>query len=283
MIKKFYELLDNTKFSKSEKKIAERLKKNLPDMAFLTGQEFAEVCNVNSSTITRFAQKLGYSGYPELKRELQKIYKKSFTPLEIFQNFIQNKNDKKSIINLSYQQDLKNIQTAMAQLNEDNLIKIAKVIYEAKKLYIVAIGASETLVDVFYYYFDAINRPYVALKGFGISKKFEIADLETGDVVMAISFQRILKEVYDIVLMAKKKNLTTIAITDSDFNSLATKCDYSLIAPVVPLTFSLSIAAPLVVINILLNTISTLYPQKIQKNLKRIQEGWNNLPIFADY
>ena len=111
-MKEIIKLLENIKLSKSEQKIAEKLKKHLPEMAFLTGQEFAKECNVNSSTITRFAQKLGFSGYPQLKKELQKIYKKTYTPYEVFESFLQNKS-KESVIKLSYEQDIKNIKTAI--------------------------------------------------------------------------------------------------------------------------------------------------------------------------
>ncbi len=282
MIKSFIKKLDEAKLSKVEREIAEKIKRNLYEMAFLTGQQFAKECGVNSSTITRFAQKLGYSGYPELKTQLQQIYKKSYTPFDIYQNY-QKYKGKKSVIDLTYQQDIKNIQAMMNNLNQNDLLMIAEKINKANKIIIAAIGASETLVDLFYYYFDAIGKTYTKLKGFGISKKMEIMEVSDKDVIIGISFQRILKEVKEVIDFANKHNATTIAITDSKANSLSVAADYSLIAPVVPTTFSLSITAPVLLINFLLNTMAAKNPKKITKFLKKTRESWNTLPIFADY
>ena len=47
------------------------------EVPFLTLADLAKKTKVSESTIVRFAQSLGYRGYPEMKKEWQKISSKS--------------------------------------------------------------------------------------------------------------------------------------------------------------------------------------------------------------
>ena len=281
MIKGLIEKIERANLSKAEASIAKEIVNNLQKIAFLNGPQLAKICNVNTSTITRFAQKLGYSGYPDLKEYLQKLYRKAYTPHEIYEDFLK-KYDNSSIVDLTYKQDMENICQMLFMLDEKKIDLIIEKMEKANTIIIASIGASETLVDVFYYYLDALGKNYISLKGFGISKKIEIMDIRKGDLFIGISFQRILREVRDSARFAKKLGATTIAITDSEINPLSTICDYSLIAAVTPLTFSLSITAPMLLINILLNKLAARNPENIVKHLKIVKENWNTLPIFCE-
>ena len=52
--------------SPSFTRVAEFCPDHYPDVAFLTVSEFAKTVDVDAATIVRFAQRLGYPGYPEL-------------------------------------------------------------------------------------------------------------------------------------------------------------------------------------------------------------------------
>jgi len=281
MIKGLIEKIERTNLSKAEASIAKEIVNNLQKTAFLNGPQLAKICNVNTSTITRFAQKLGYSGYPDLKEYLQKLYRKAYTPHENYENFLK-KYDNSSIVDLTYKQEMENIRQTLFMLDEKEIDIIIEKMEKANTIIIASIGASETLVDVFYYYLDALGKNYIPLKGFGISKKIEIMEIGEEDLFIGISFQRILREVRDSARFAKKLGATTVAITDSEINALSTICDYSLIAAVTPLTFSLSITAPMLLINILLNKLAARNPENIVKHLKVVKENWNTLPIFCE-
>jgi len=281
IMKELMNKIEKAKLSKAEAEIAKEIVNNLQRVAFLSGPQFAKICNVNTSTITRFAQKLGFSGYPALKDYLQELYRKTYTPYEVYEDFLK-KYDSESIVELTHKQDEENIRQMLFKLDEKKIDIIVDKIESANSIIIASIGASETLVDVFYYYLDALGKKYVSLKGFGISKKIEIMNIKEGDLFIGISFQRILREVRDCAKFAKKLGATTIAITDSDINPLSITCDYSLIAPVMPLTFSLSITAPMLLINILLNKLAAKNPKKVAKHLKIVKKEWDTLPIFCE-
>ena len=59
-------------FSKSHRMLAEYILSNYDKAAFMTAAKLGKVVNVSESTVIRFANMLGYDGYPELQEALLK-------------------------------------------------------------------------------------------------------------------------------------------------------------------------------------------------------------------
>ncbi|HLE16463.1 MAG TPA: MurR/RpiR family transcriptional regulator [Anaerolineales bacterium] len=57
--------------SKSFAKLADFLLDSYIESAFMTASELAHVLDLDAATVVRFAQTLGYSGFPELQREIR--------------------------------------------------------------------------------------------------------------------------------------------------------------------------------------------------------------------
>jgi len=281
MKNKLQDKLRHTSLTKREKLIADTLTRNLHKNAFLNGPQLAETCQVAPSSITRFAQKLGYSGFPELKRELETLYRKTTTPHEVFQDFI-SENTQKDVLDATIEQDIQNIMNVRTSLNKETIAKVVKLISNARKIIIASIGSSEACVDIFHYYFEALGKDYIKLKGFGISKQIEVMDIGSHDVVIAISFQKILKEVVEVARFAKEKGASAVAITDSEFSPLAMACDHVLVTPVIGTTFGLSQAAPVAMVNIIVNSLAALNKERSLELLKNTKKEWEELPIFYE-
>lgn len=62
-------------FSKSFTKLADFLLDSYLEAAFMTATELGHAIDVDATTVVRFSQQLGYSGYPELLREIREKIK----------------------------------------------------------------------------------------------------------------------------------------------------------------------------------------------------------------
>ena len=82
------EKIKSKEFRGNQRIIARKIITEFHKMAFLSGTEMAQECSVSISAITRFAQKMGYKGFPEFKRALEDIYRERITPYEMFEGFI---------------------------------------------------------------------------------------------------------------------------------------------------------------------------------------------------
>jgi DNA-binding MurR/RpiR family transcriptional regulator len=64
-------------FSRSQKDVGQYIVDHLEEAAFHTAEELARRANTSSSTVVRFAQALGFEGFPELQASAREEYRRS--------------------------------------------------------------------------------------------------------------------------------------------------------------------------------------------------------------
>jgi DNA-binding MurR/RpiR family transcriptional regulator len=65
--------------TKSEKRVANFLRKNLNEAAFLAASEIADHLKISEATVVRFARSLGYPSYPALRANIQSSLRQRVT------------------------------------------------------------------------------------------------------------------------------------------------------------------------------------------------------------
>ena len=61
--------------SRSYRRVADHIMSNYYDVSFMTAAQLATTVDVDTTTVVRFSQRLGYSGYPELLSDLRRQVK----------------------------------------------------------------------------------------------------------------------------------------------------------------------------------------------------------------
>ena len=69
-------------FSKGQKKIANFILDSYDKAAFMTASRLGKRVGVSESTVVRFAAELGYDGYPDMQRSLQKMIRNRLTSVQ---------------------------------------------------------------------------------------------------------------------------------------------------------------------------------------------------------
>ena len=69
-------------FSKGQRKIANFILESYDKAAFMTASRLGQRVGVSESTVVRFAFELGYDGYPDMQRSLQKMIRNRLTRSE---------------------------------------------------------------------------------------------------------------------------------------------------------------------------------------------------------
>src|ERR687893_1634753 len=64
-------------FSRSQKDVGQYIVDHLEEAAFHTAEELARRANTSSSTVVRFAQALGFDGFPELQASAREEYRRA--------------------------------------------------------------------------------------------------------------------------------------------------------------------------------------------------------------
>ncbi|MFB5675902.1 MurR/RpiR family transcriptional regulator [Paenibacillus terreus] len=146
--KSFFSDLQNALPSMSEAKrsIAEYLMENWQEAVFLSAGKIARKVGVSESVVVRFAQDLGYSGFPELQGVLQTILRHRMTGVSDSLASIEDDQELESItdkhspevVQLSYNLTLKNLQATLYNNDFETILKAVDKIVNSRRIVIIA-------------------------------------------------------------------------------------------------------------------------------------------------
>ena len=78
-------------FSKGQKKIADFIINQYNKAVFMTAAKIAEETGVSESTVVRFANAMGFEGFPEFQQALQDSVKGKLTALQRFEQALESR------------------------------------------------------------------------------------------------------------------------------------------------------------------------------------------------
>lgn len=268
------------KLSKGQKLIAEYILKSYDKAAFMTAAKLGVSVGVSESTVVRFANELGFSGYPKLQKALQELIKNKLTTvqrLELSNDYISEGYALKGVLKA----DMENIRATLEKINYNTFEEVVKKIFEAKRIYIIGLRSSTALAEFLGFYLNIILQN-VRTVGNGISDIFEqMINLEEGDLVIGIGFPRYASRTIDALAFAQDRGANVVAITDSLLSPLASKADYSLIAQSNMASFVDSLVAPLSVINALIIAVGMREKQSITTTFNSLEAIWKEYNVYS--
>jgi len=272
-----------TKFprlSKGQKLIAEYILKHYDKAAFMTAAKLGTSVGVSESTVVRFANQLGYSGYPELQKALQELIKNKLTTvqrIELSNDFISHNNALKGVL----KSDIENIRVTLEKINHSAFDEAVNNIFKAKNIYSIGLRSSTALADFLGFYLNLI-LDNVKIVSYGMSDIFEqMLNLSEEDCVIGIGFPRYAMRTIEALTFAKSRKAAVIAITDSVLSPLATRADYTLVAESNMASFVDSLVAPLSVINALIIAVGLREKEKISKTFNDLENVWQEYQVYS--
>lgn len=195
------------KMSESQKKIAHYLLKNYDKAAFLTAAKLGKEVEVSESTIVRFANLLGYNGFPQLQEVLQDMVRKKLTTVNQLKRSITKVYKDKNVLYQILQSDLENLEITMNEISIQSFEKLISYIQEAEVIYIVGLRTA-VAVAIFFYQALRLFLSNVRCINYGVEDLFEqISDINQKDILIAISFPRYTRRTVELMELAKKKEL----------------------------------------------------------------------------
>lgn len=268
------------RLSKGQKLIAEYILKHYDKAAFMTAAKLGQTVNVSESTVVRFANELGFSGYPKLQKALQEMIKTKLTSvqrIELSSDFMSEENVLKSVLKA----DMENIRATLEKINDSTFEDVVNSLFRANRIYIVGYRSSQALADFLGFYLGLV-LDNVKLISNGVSDVFEqLLRVKEGDVVIGIGFPRYSSTTVEALKFARSKNAEVVAITDSLLSPLASSADYTLIAQSNMASFVDSLVAPLSVINALIVAVGIREKQKISETFENLENIWDEYNVYT--
>jgi len=268
------------RLSKGQKLIAEYILKNYDKAAFMTAAKLGISVGVSESTVVRFANELGFSGYPKLQKALQELIKNKLTTvqrLELRNDYFSDGDALKGVLKA----DMENIRATLEKINENMFEDVVKNIFEAKRIYIIGLRSSTALSEFLGFYLNIILQN-VKVVSYGISDVFEqMINVSEGDLVIGIGFPRYAAKTIDALAFSQDRGAKVVALTDSLLSPLAARADYTLIAQSNMASFVDSLVAPLSVINALIIAVGMREKENISNVFAGLEEIWQNYNVYS--
>ncbi len=268
------------RLSKGQKLIAEYILKHYDKAAFMTAAKLGTSVGVSESTVVRFANELGYSGYPTLQKALQELIKNKLTTvqrIELSNDFISEENALKGVL----KSDMENIRATLEKINHKTFEDVVKSIFEAKTIYIIGLRSSTALAEFLGFYLNII-LDNVKVVGYGISDIFEqMLNVSEEDLVIGIGFPRYANRTIEALTFAQSRSAKVVAITDSLLSPLAAQADFTLIAQSNMASFVDSLVAPLSVINALIIAVGLREKEKISTIFTNLEGIWEEYNVYT--
>jgi DNA-binding MurR/RpiR family transcriptional regulator len=268
------------RLSKGQKIIAQYIMNNYDKAAFMTAAKLGEKVGVSESTVVRFANAIGYIGYPQLQKQLQEMVKTKLTTVQRIE-MSSDYTNKDSVLKNILKSDMENIRTTMEEIDNISFEQAVESISEAKSVYIIGLRSSTALAEFLGFYLNLI-RDNVHVVTYTIGDIFEqLFRIGENDLVIAIGFPRYSARTVKALEYVKLRKAKTIAVTDSMLSPLCAHADHTLIAKSNMESFVDSIVAPMSVLNALIVALGIKEKQNISTSFASLEEIWNKYNIFS--
>lgn len=267
-------------FSKGQKRIAAFILDSYDKAAFMTASRLGKKVGVSESTVVRFAAELGYDGYPDMQKSLQKMIRNRLTSVQR----IEVTNDRigdQDLVSMVLQSDMEKIRLTLEELDRSAFDNAVKAIVSAKRIYIIGVRSSAAIASFLGFYFNLIFDNVVNVTAGTASEMFEhLLRVGEDDVVIGVSFPRYSSRTVQAMSFARDRKATTVAITDSEASPLAPICKYTLKARSDMASFGDSLVAPLSLVNAMLVAVSRAKNDDLANTFQTLERIWEDYGVY---
>ncbi|KAA0565364.1 MurR/RpiR family transcriptional regulator [Rossellomorea aquimaris] len=198
-----------SQFSEKEKMIAEFIIANPEKIIHSTISGVAEELNVADATVFRFCKRLGFKGYQAMKISLASDL---VTPIKDIHETINEEDSEGVIAQKVFRSNIRTLEDSLSMLNEEMFTKAIRGMIGARRIEFYGTGGSGFVAMDAHHKFlrtgmttTAYNDPHMQL--------ISASQLTGADVIVFISHSGSNKDLLEVLDVAKKNRVTTIAIT----------------------------------------------------------------------
>ncbi|WP_207707687.1 MurR/RpiR family transcriptional regulator [Alkaliphilus serpentinus] len=211
----------------TEQKIADYIMEEEVEVTSLSAAELAEQVKTSPPSIVRFARKLGYGGFQEMKLALAKDAALQDKQQDKVYEAVTIHDSTKEIIYKISKENSNAIDETVSVLDEVEVAKAIEVMTKANNINIFGVGASGLVGLDLQYKLMRINKR-ASMYMDSHTQLSSAIHLGKGDVAVGISHSGRTLEIFKAMETAKNRGATTISITKYGKNPLMDLADINL-------------------------------------------------------
>jgi DNA-binding MurR/RpiR family transcriptional regulator len=234
--------------------IADYLLEHLQAVSFLSVPELARRVGVSEATVVRFAQRIGYAGFSELKMDL----------VELLQNRLGNNVDDSSdpelgddVLHSVAELEASNIARTVDGLDREVFKGVAEAVFTAGHTFTFGMGVSAHLAQLAAYTLTQVGIRATSLSTNFSTPREQLIAMQASDLLIAFSFPPYSRQSLDLLTEAGNRGMTTVAISDRLTSPAAVLATLTIPVKTDNMMFTNAIAAITVIFNAIAVEIAT--------------------------
>ena len=221
------ELYDN--LSRSYRKVADYVLSHYYEVAFMTAAQLAHAVSVDTTTVVRFSQRLGYNGYPDLLGDIRQQVKAEiyahYTPQELTPN------DPASTFNQRIEQEQQNLYQTRTHTPPAQVQRVARLLRQADHIALVAEGYGTTAALMTAQQLRHRGLSAEAVEEDLVKRTATLMKLDDKSLLIGISATQYGEEVARAMEYARRQGCATLGIVGSMQSPVNRMSDEVLYAP----------------------------------------------------
>ena len=267
-------------FSKGQKQISSFILGHYDKAAYMTAAKLGALVGVSESTVVRFANELGFAGYPELQHSLQEMIRSKLTTIQRIE-ITNDRIGESDLLEKVLNSDIDKIKHTLEEIDRTSFENAVDDLIGAQMIYIIGMRSSSSLASFMYHYLSLIFPHVRLVRTTSGSEIFEqLLRINDKDAIVGISFPRYSKRIINALGYAKKQGAKVISITDSAASPIAANADDLLLAKSDMASFVDSLVAPLSIINALIVAIGRKKQDEIAETFGKLERIWDEYDVY---
>lgn len=262
-------------FSRSQKAIARYIIDHLDEIGYLSAEELARKGNTSSSTVVRFAQSLGFTGYPELQKAARDEFRLGAATRPVVHEDQLLLRVEEDFLTRALRTDILSLEETLAKNRLPDFDRAAGIIAGAGRLLAVGLHEAAVVAQHAAYVFELLGIPSVAVTDSSEANFARLVQLGSADALLAVGFRRAHPQTVAFIRQAAANGAGTVAITDNSLSSLAGQADVTLFADIDSTFFAHSLVGPLSLVGALAAAIYSRDREAYDSRLRAVREQVN--------
>jgi len=255
--------------SQSRQRLLHRILDEPHEAYFLSSREMARRYSVDSATIVRTVQAMGYQKFADFAHDLRNHFVTQITPYAAMKAATQKNRSVADYIHQSIDQDLENLNAFKAGLDVNKVIELAKQIHRSRRIVVVGIDFAASLAMSLAYGLVRLGCDAEAPTGSTGVVQNKVRIMTEKDLLVSFSYGQGLRETVEAVQRARRRGVPTFGITDGNKTPIARFCDEYIIASVARASFLDSYVASVAAINAILVACAHSQPKRALEFLEQ--------------
>lgn len=259
--------------TKSQHRIASYLLASYDEAAFLPAADLAQRLYVSEATLVRFAKAVGYSGFRELRRCLQGLFRAEATPASRLQHKLgELANSQGHVLTKVLAMEVQYLTEVSQSVDPADFDRAVDILLGGQKIFVSGSGPSGILADLAELRLRRLGILTIAMTESGRHLLEKLQLLQPGDAVLATGFHHMRPELIAVLDHARATGCRSILLTDTLGPALRDKPDVILAARRGPVSTFHSLTVPMSILNALILAVAMARPTESLAALNRLQQ-----------